>query len=124
MLRVFLLRSGTGTRVLGRGHRDEGARARAPGRGCWGEGTRTVHCLMPVSVQSPCADSAQPLLRPLPDTAAGILYRNAGFEELKEDVWLLKLLGMDRRYLMRKRLTVEPCCRSHQAEGNEATDVT
>ena len=38
------------------------------------------------------------------DAPAGQLYRKAGFTAAKEDLWLVLLLGMDRRYLMHKRL--------------------
>ena len=37
----------------------------------------------------------------LRDAEASALYRGAGFEEVAKDGWWLKLLGMDRRFLMR-----------------------
>ncbi len=39
------------------------------------------------------------------DVAASELYRRGGFEEMSADPWAVKLLGLDRRRLMRKRLT-------------------
>lgn len=41
----------------------------------------------------------------LKDAPAQALYRKAGYREVQRDNMLVLLLGQDRRFLMRKRLT-------------------
>ncbi len=43
-------------------------------------------------------------LRLQDEAEAGALYRRVGFEPIDQDVWLVRLLGQEQRYLMRKRL--------------------
>ena len=42
------------------------------------------------------------------DTGAAPLYERAGFREVKRDMWLLPLIGYERRFLMAKDLPRTP----------------
>ena len=41
------------------------------------------------------------------DKEAGALYRKTGWEAVREDLWAVTLLGLDRRFLMAKKVGVE-----------------
>ena len=41
------------------------------------------------------------------DKEAGALYRKTGWEPVREDLWAVTLLGLDRRFLMAKKVGVE-----------------